>query len=106
MGRPTPTLVEGKPCRKGHTLRYSTTGNCVECNRAGAAAGYAKRKARLEEAIEDANYGAALSAAKREAAEAQHRLQVLLREGKKRRRQASKARLANYKLEQKLADLI
>lgn len=22
---------EGKPCSKGHTLRYSSTGKCVQC---------------------------------------------------------------------------
>lgn len=24
---------EGEPCPKGHTLRYSKTGVCIECNR-------------------------------------------------------------------------
>lgn len=28
------TFYHGKPCKKGHTFRYTTNGHCVECNRA------------------------------------------------------------------------
>ncbi len=30
--------VHGKPCRKGHTLRYAASGNCVECSKAATQA--------------------------------------------------------------------
>lgn len=31
-----PQTVQGKPCKRGHTLRYAKTNNCAECARARA----------------------------------------------------------------------
>jgi len=34
MKKMTPTKTrEGKPCREGHTIRYTSNGTCVECTR-------------------------------------------------------------------------
>lgn len=27
----TAATYEGRPCKRGHTLRYKTTGNCIQC---------------------------------------------------------------------------
>jgi hypothetical protein len=41
---PRQGVTEGRPCRRGHTLRYRSNGKCVACMREFARAYYERRR--------------------------------------------------------------